>query len=380
MNYHQKVSVPFEYDVIFTRHVFSADNDSLAGVLEGGPARVVFFVDDGLAAKWPDLVDAIAEWCRAHGDSVEMAGDVQLVTGGEKIKNDLDILDRVGRLSLDLGLDRHCYAVIVGGGAVLDAVGFAVATVHRGLRQIRVPTTVLSQDDSGVGVKNGLNRFGVKNFYGAFAPPKAVINDTEFLKTLDDRDWLSGISEAFKVAVIKDREFLDSLVENACRLKARDQAAMEELVERTARLHLDHIRGGGDAFETGSSRPLDFGHWAAHRLEAMTDYELRHGEAVAIGMAVDLLCAAELGLISADDVEYVVAAIGEVGLPLWHEAMSRRGADGELELLDGLEQFREHLGGELTLAMPDGLGSQVDVHDMPLEHVVKAVELLAARR
>jgi len=378
LTYHQKISVPFEYDVVFTKHVFAPENDSLAGVLETDPARLVFFVDDGLLAHWPGLSDDIAAWCDARAGSVELAAEIQVVPGGERIKNSIDILDRVGKLAGDLGLDRHSYAVIVGGGAVLDAVGFAVATVHRGLRQVRIPTTVLSQDDSGVGVKNGLNRFGMKNFYGTFAPPSAVINDTEFLKTLELRDWLAGIAEAFKVAIIKDRPFLDFLAENAELLLSRDQQVMEEVVTRTATLHLDHIRSGGDAFEAGSSRPLDFGHWVAHRLEAMTDYEIRHGEAVAIGMAVDMHCAVDLGLLTGSERDYVISAIRAMGLPLWHEAMLRRDGGGELELMAGLAQFREHLGGELTLAMPDGLGQQVDISDLPRASIEKALETLRA--
>ncbi len=147
MSIHQSITVGFDYDVIFTRDVFAEDNHALAGVLGDGKSRAVFFVDDGLVAHWPQLADAIEKWCARHADSVELAAPVQLVPGGERIKNDLDILDRFGALAAEIGLDRHSYVVIVGGGAVLDAVGFAASTVHRGLRQVRVPTTVLSQDD-----------------------------------------------------------------------------------------------------------------------------------------------------------------------------------------------------------------------------------------
>jgi len=304
---------------------------------------------------------------------------VQLIPGGERIKNGLETLDRFGRLAADLGMDRHSYVVIVGGGAVLDAVGFAASTVHRGLRQVRVPTTVLSQDDSGVGVKNGLNRFGIKNYYGAFAPPVAVVNDSAFLRTLSLRDWVSGAAEAFKVAIIRDREFLDALAEDATKIAGRDAEAMERLVRRSATLHLDHIREGGDPFEAGSGRPLDFGHWAGHRLEDMTAYELRHGEAVAIGIAIDMHCAAELGLISATDFEYVCAAMERCGLVLWHDALASRNENGTLDVLKGLEQFREHLGGQLTLAMPDGLGGKKDINELSAESVERAVAALKER-
>lgn len=379
MKYQQRLAVRFEYDVVFTRSVFALDNDALATVLGNGCSRAVFFVDEGLVSHWPELPNSITEWCREHSKTIELATTVEIVPGGEKIKNNLDILDIVGRLSAQLGLDRQSYAVIVGGGAVLDAVGFAVATVHRGLRQIRVPTTALSQGDSGVGVKNSLNRFGIKNYYGAFAPPWAVMIDTDFLKTLEQRDWVSGIAEAFKVGIIKDKEFMDYLGKNAKKLASRDQEAMEHVIQRSAHLHLDHIRLSGDAFERESSRPLDFGHWAAHRLEDMTGYELRHGEAVAIGMALDIHCAMGLGLIDKAGLECVLGAMERSGLALWHEALARRAKDGDLEVLSGLDQFRQHLGGELTLAMPRGLGDMVFINELSPTLVEDAIEFLKER-
>jgi 3-dehydroquinate synthase len=104
------------------------------------------------------------------------------------------------------------------------------------------------------------------------------------LESLPDRDWRSGTAEAVKVALIKDRIFFQSIEESAAALMQRDSHAMERLIYRCAQLHLEHI-SGGDPFETGSSRPLDFGHWAAHKLEQLTNYNLRHGEAVAIGIS-----------------------------------------------------------------------------------------------
>ncbi len=379
MKYRQDLAVRFEYDVVFTNSVFAMDNDALATVLGEGRSRMIFFVDEGLVSHWPGLTDSIAEWCRGHSEKVELAAPVEVVPGGEEIKNNLDILDVVGRLSAQVGLDRQSYVAIVGGGAVLDAVGFAASTVHRGLRQIRVPTTVLSQGDSGVGVKNGLNRFGIKNYYGAFAPAWAVMIDTDFLNTLELRDWIAGIAEAFKVGIIKDKVFLDYLEENAEKIASRDQETMEHIICRSAQLHLDHIRLGGDAFERESSRPLDFGHWAAHRLEDMTNYDLRHGEAVAIGMALDMHCAAALDLIDNTALERALRAMELSGLTLWHEAVARRSEDEKLELLICIDQFRQHLGGELTLAMPRGLGDMVFIKELPSTLVEDAIEFLKER-
>ena len=137
----------------------------------------------------------------------------------------------------------------LGGGAVLDAVGFAAAAAHRGVRLVRVPTTTLAQADSGVGVKNGINAFGKKNFLGTFSPPWAVINDEAFLQTLSDRDWRCGIAEAVKVALLKSERFFDQIGEAVPRLRMRDEQALIPIVRRSAWLHLHHITDGGDPFE-----------------------------------------------------------------------------------------------------------------------------------
>jgi 3-dehydroquinate synthase len=375
MKIRQAFEVGFAYDVVFTHGVLEPDNNAIASAVADG-TKVVFVIDEGLTAARPTLVGDVERWCASQGESIDVPAPPLLVPGGEQCKNSLDILDRFGEIAARTGLDRHSYVVIIGGGAVLDAVGFAASTVHRGIRQVRVPTTTLSQGDSAVGVKNGVNRFGQKNYYGAFMPPRAVLIDTTLLATLPWRAWISGASEAVKVALIKDAAFFKELEAMAARLGVRDEAAMERLVTRSAEIHLDHIRSEGDAFESGSSRPLDFGHWAAHRLEDMTEYDLLHGEAVSIGIALDMCAAASLGLVTVEERDAVIGVLSTCKLPIWHDVLRRRDASGELELVLGLARFREHLGGELTLAMPDGLGRKRDIHDLPQGTIVEAIDCL----
>ena len=167
-------------------------------------------------------------------------------------------------------VDRHSYVLALGGGALLDVAGYAAAVAHRGVRVIRLPTTVLAQNDAGVGVKNGLNAYGKKNFLGTFAPPWAVIDDELFLTTLSARDWRAGTSEAVKVALLRDAAFFAELERLAPAVAERDLGAMRALIRRCAELHLAHIAGGGDPFEMGCARPLDFGHWSAHKLERLS--------------------------------------------------------------------------------------------------------------
>jgi 3-dehydroquinate synthase len=178
------------------------------------------------------------------------------------------------------------------------------------------------------------------------------------------RDWCAGAAEAFKVACIKDREFVDWLVAKADSLRQRDQEAMESLIVRCATLHLAHIQSAGDPFEQGCARPLDFGHWAAHKLESLSNHELRHGEAVGIGIALDLLYAAELAFIPVADALRLIRALSRAGLPVWHETLDLRDPTGRRFVFAGIEEFREHLGGELTITLPRPLGQKTEVREL----------------
>ncbi len=376
----QKFPVEFSFPVVFTRELFRPDNpvlrDTLCRLGEPGPHRVLVFLDAGVAGAYPHLPAAVTAYAQAHADALALAAPPLVVPGGEAIKNDLTGLLALVDGMVDQRLCRHSVVLVVGGGAVLDAVGFAAALVHRGLRLVRVPTTVLAQDDSGVGVKNAINYRNTKNLLGTFSPPFAVINDFNFLRSLPEAAWTDGIAEAFKVAMIKDRVFFDWLCQQALALRARDEAAMEYLVRRCAELHLEHIAGNGDPFELGQARPLDFGHWSAHRLEALSGYAISHGRAVAIGLALDAWYAVLNGWLDTESFEALYAGLTESGFDLWHGLLEQAGEEGVLLLLHGLHEFREHLGGRLCITMPRGVGAKFEVHEMDHRQVVAAVRKL----
>ncbi len=366
----QSISVTWDFPVTFTRGLFRADNPVLSGTLdrlgEKRRHRALVYIDSHVADVRPGLVGEVAAYFAAYGDQLELAAPPQIVTGGEAIKNDFALVETFMRRMLGLHMDRQSFVIIVGGGAVMDAVGLAAALVHRGLRQVRVPTTVLGQNDAGVGVKNGVNYLGGKNAVGSFAPPFAVLNDFEFLLTLPQRDWLCGVAEAWKVAIIRDAAFFDWLCENAARFPARDAAAMEQLVYRCADEHLAHIRSNGDPFEYGRARPLDFGHWSAHKLELMSGFAISHGEAVAFGVLLDSCYAREKGWISRDEYEAIAQGLKTSGFQLWHDAVLARDKSGQLEIFAGIRDFREHLGGELCVTYPHGIGARFEVHEIDL--------------
>ena len=362
--FEQSFHLRYSYPVHFTRDLFGEDNQVLDGVLgsaaSGERARVLFVVDEGLLAHHPYLPQAIARKA-ALSRCWTLCREPAVIPGGEAAKNDYAHIEELYRVMEQCELDRHSYVFALGGGAVLDAVGYAAATCHRGIRLVRAPSTVLGQNDSGVGVKNGINYGGHKNFLGTFAPPWAVLNDFSLLSTLAARDALSGMAEAIKVALIKDAEFFAWLTQNVAALARCEAAAVEQLIERTAVLHLRHISSSGDPFESGSSRPLDFGHWAAHKLESLTQHALRHGEAVAIGLALDTLYSVEMGLLPAEAGHTIVALIQGLGLPIYHPALELPGRELPL-YLDGLEEFRQHLGGQLSITLLSAIGEGVQVH------------------
>ncbi|WP_262245914.1 3-dehydroquinate synthase [Parapedobacter soli] len=372
----QKFSVSYQYDIHFTSGLFTLENRLLsrffAERLDGPVPKLLVAVDEGVARCHPTLVDQIRDYLNPE-PAVQLVSDILVVPGGEAIKNHREHVDRIIEAVDRYGIDRHSYIMAIGGGAVLDAIGYATAVAHRGIRHLRVPTTVLSQNDSGMGVKNGINYRGKKNFVGTFSPPVAVFNDNRFLLTLDDRAWASGISEAVKVALIKDAAFFDWIEAHAGSLRRRDGEVMDELIFRCAELHLQHI-AGADPFEFGSSRPLDFGHWSAHKLEQLSGFEVLHGEAVAIGIALDTVYSAIVGLLPPQDAQRVLSVLQALELPIFHPLLG--GAAADHPLLAGLEEFREHLGGRLTIMLLSAIGRGVEVHELEAENVLRAAAAL----
>jgi 3-dehydroquinate synthase len=378
----QCFSVTFDYPVAFVNGALEPAEGTLAwAVARREPARrhpVFVVLDDGLAFARPGLYEEVTRYVSAHEDTLDLRADPFVLPGGEAAKNDPALVHALHAALARARLDRHASVIVIGGGAVLDAAGFAAATAHRGLRCVRLPSTVLAQCDGGVGVKNGINGFAAKNFVGTFAPPHAVIDDFSLLATLPLRDARAGMAEAVKVALIRDAEFFAWLEANAAALARTEAGPLARLVRRCAELHLAHIAGSGDPFEAGSARPLDYGHWSAHKLELMSGHELKHGEAVAIGMLLDARYAERQGVLPTAELDRLEALLDGLGLPLYHPALLERRGE-ELELLAGLEDFREHLGGSLSVTLLEGVGRPREVSQLDARGVEEAILWLAER-
>ncbi len=380
----QRITITYDYPVLFCRDLFAPENGLLDELLSRdasapAPHRILIVIDRGVEQAHPTLAKRITDWLIARRDHIELAAPIEYLPGGEFVKKHDGVVDKLVKLAYQTHFGRKDTFIAIGGGAIQDVVGYAAGIIHRGCRLIRVNTTTLSQADAGVGVKNGIDYATCKNFLGTFAPPFAVINDADFLPTLSDKDWRNGIAEAVKVGVIKDADFLVWMQANVDELRLRDLPTMMELVEHTAALHLTHIAHAGDPFEKGSARPLDFGHWSAHRLEAMTCYQLSHGEAVAIGIALDMVYASLLDLVTPAECTRVITLLRECGLRVWCDEVALRGTDGRLAILEGLRQFREHLGGQLCITLPQHLGAKTELSTIDESLIERAVHLLRER-
>ena len=364
----RNIRLDFQHRTFFTHGAFEPGNPVLADILKPSrddrKSKVLVYVDEGLLASGDSLLFEIERYFDHHTSNLRLVRAPERVPGGEEIKAGLGWVEKVWDAINVESLCRHSFVVAVGGGAMLDAIGFAAATAHRGVRFVRLPSTTLSQGDGGVGVKNAVNFFSKKNWVGTFTVPDAVVNDFNLLHSLPDREKRAGYIEAVKVALIRDRSFFEYMEENQFAMRQFQAGILEEVIRKSAALHLQHIATSGDPFEKGSARPLDFGHWIAHKLETVSNFEIGHGEAVAIGIIADLLYSVKVGLLKRSSADRIIELIRSLGFEGYTEYLNERSPSGEWLILEGLEEFREHLGGQLTITLIQGIGQGLEVHSM----------------
>lgn len=371
----------YQFPVYFSQGVFENQNTLLLDTLRqqiSSYVKVLVYVDAGITSCNHNLIPQIKQYFTEHQSHIKLLAEPLETPGGEAAKKQSEIESLYAHM-LKHEIDRHCCVLAIGGGAMLDAVGFASATFHRGIPLIRMPSTVLAQNDAGIGVKNGYNAYSYKNLIGSFSPPRAVINDFDLLKTLQKRDMLSGLAEAIKVAAIRDENFFSWLEQNTESLKNFEPEATQYAIARCAQLHLHQITNGGDPFETGNARPLDYGHWSAHKLESLLNYEIRHGEAVAIGMALDAHYAAMSGYLDTDQMMRMITLLESLDFKLWHDTLDKKNSQNQHALLQGLEDFRQHLGGALCITMLTKIGEAKDVNEIDNDRMLSSINWLQSR-
>ncbi len=364
-------TVSYRYEVHFTRAAFALDNETFRNVLQAsGARRLLVLAEERVVAANPRLPADLENYLV----KTALPWSAKVLPGGETAKESDTVAKEIYRLMETAQICRHSCIAAIGGGAFLDVAGYAAATFHRGIKHLRFPSTLLGQADAGVGVKNAINFAGKKNLLGTFAPPLAVINDLDLLDSLDPEEMRAGLSEAVKVAMIRDAAFFEWIEAKAHRLRAGKPVDIEILARQCAGLHVRHISGGGDPFEWGSRRPLDFGHWAAHKMEQMSGFRLRHGEAVAVGIALDSVYACKINRFAPAHLERALRLLEKLGLPIFCEELL-----DSAELVKGLSEFREHLGGALCITLPSRIGESFDVHTMDETVILESIQFLKER-
>lgn len=372
----QSFEINYQYPVFFSEDIFNIKNNTFSEVFKqvAVSRKALVLIENNVFSNYSNLASTIKQYFEINLSNLELVS-VETLEGGEVCKNDKYAVEKVLVLVNDFKIDRHSFIIAIGGGAFIDMIGYSATIAHRGINLVRVPTTVLAQNDAAIGVKNSVNFLGKKNFLGTFSIPFAVVNDANFLITLDDRDWRAGMAEAVKVALIKDKTFFEEIEADAILLSNRNLEAMKKQIYKCADLHLQHIRSK-DPFERGSSRPLDYGHWSAHKLEQMSNFTIRHGEAVAIGMALDAVYSHMNGYLSKNNLEWIIRLLKALGFQLFSEFIEVKSEDNQYIILKGLQEFQEHLGGQLTIMLLKDIGTGIEVNEIDNKLMAKAIDTL----
>jgi 3-dehydroquinate synthase len=307
---------------------------------------------------------------RAVGKSVQRAlrfskgRSIHLFDDAESAKN-LRSVEHITRSLCRAGADRHSLVVAVGGGVVGDVAGFAAAAFLRGVKLVHIPTTLVSQVDSSIGGKTGVNLPEGKNLVGSFYPPQLVLTDPELLRTLSDREFRGGLAELIKHAVIADAEMFAILEKDMDKVLRRDHSALSSLIPRNVQIKTRVV--SRDERESGLREILNYGHTFAHALESVTNYRrYQHGEAVAWGMIAAAFLGHELGLTRADDVSRIVTLIRRLGpLPPWPRV-------SPAALLRAMRSDKKTRAGILRFVLSPRIGEARSFDAVPL-HVVERV-------
>ena len=290
-----------------------------------------------------------------HYHSLIEPYDHVLIGLGETSKT-LRTLDVIYRRFIELGVDRSCFVLAVGGGIVTDVAGFAASTFMRGVEFGFISTSLLGQVDASVGGKNGVNVDGYKNMVGTFTQPRFVVCDVNLLRTLSAREFRTGLAEIIKAGVIGDATLFEMLEQADFSTLQRDTERLSEIVYRAVKVKADIVER--DERESGDRRLLNLGHTLAHAIEKSSS-KFNHGEAVAVGLAMIADVAAKQGLLAAEDKERILNLLQRAGFALEPPVEVRT-------LLKAVKRDKKAEGDSIHVVFPLGVGNCC-VEKMPLE-------------
>jgi 3-dehydroquinate synthase len=349
------------YDVVIGSGLLARSGELIGEIAE--PCEVALVVDDAVGSTYGTTVDT--SLARAGFGVTAVA-----VPSGESSKNWAlagELLE--GLASARLGRDSMLFAL--GGGVIGDLAGFVAATFLRGIDFAQIPTTLISQIDSSIGGKTGVNLARGKNLVGAFHHPRGVVIDTDVLRTLPERELRSGLAEVIKHAAIADAELFEYLEDNIDRILKLDPACMRYVIARNCQIKAEIV--SADPFDRGIRAILNFGHTIGHALEkAAGEWQLRHGEGVAIGMVAETRLAARMGRCTRDTLDRLEALVRAAGLPTTAADVDCQRATVAM----GLDKKIEH--GRLKLSLVQALGQAQTLDGVDRDALEDALQSVCA--
>lgn len=358
------------HEIRFTPTLLSDNGETLCEALSHGPAMIL--TTPSVDRYYGAILRRVAH--RSGNDGPCTYHVLECREPSKDIHQCLRICD----LAFDANLRRGGTLVAVGGGVCLDLAGLASAIYRRGVRHIKVPTTLIGLIDAGIGIKNGVNFKCKKSALGTFYPPEMTLLDPAFLKTLPEHHIKDGLSEALKIAIVGDRTLFELMEANAevllpTRLGTR---VGHEVVTRSVKGMLTAL--SSNLYELdGYCRMVDFGHTFSPFIESATSYQISHGQAVAVDMAISATLACRFGLLGEQDFERILRLMQALDLPIFHESTLRT-----KELHQSLTSIVAHRDGALNLVVPTGIGAYEFIHsasDVSIHDIATAVSYLEVR-
>lgn len=343
---------------------FHTDFSNLLDVMKkiNAPQKLLVVTDTNVLALYADEVIGILE--KAGYDVVCYA-----FAAGEENK-DMQTVLGICRAAMEHKMDRSSMIVALGGGVCGDMAGFASAIYMRGIRYIQIPTTLLSQSDSSVGGKTGVDFGGAKNIIGAFLQPKHVYMNVSVLKTLPKREFVSGMGEVIKHGIIADEAFFDYLCQNTRNIKGLDSDTLIYMCRNNCTIKANVVEQ--DEKESGVRAHLNFGHTIGHAIESALGFERSHGECVGLGMIAASYIAAERGMITPDELEQIVDLLDRYGFD------TRVGLPEVDRIIKIMQSDKKSIGGKLKFVLPVSIGEVKIVTDVTEEEIIAALEFISA--
>lgn len=289
---------------------------------------------------------------------------------GERAKN-IRCVEEIWKELTELACDRKTLIINIGGGVVCDIGGFAASTYMRGISSINIPTTLLAQVDASVGGKTGINFNDIKNIVGTFHLPKAVIIDVQTLKTLPDRELLSGFAEIIKHGLIKNKKYLSFVLSKKPKDFTEDEYI--EIIEKSCEIKSSII--GNDLKESGVRKLVNFGHTIGHAIEILsqkTDNPLLHGEAISIGIHAESLLSYYKKLITKEELDYIINGLMQSGLPI------KLGIKIAIDdILEKIALDKKNEKGVINFTLLNGIGKAIYNQQVDEKYIHQALEAIS---